>query len=118
MSTFHRSSFQCFVNVIALQAWKCWIGNKIVELVDPKRTDLHLEKEMVRCVQVGLLCVQEYAEDRPNVSTILSMLTREIDDLPSPKQPAFTTRPSFSKKCTSKSQGSINNVTVTIMEGR
>lgn len=118
MSTFHSSSFQCFVNMLALQAWKCWIGNKIVEFGDPKITDLHLEKEILRCVHVGLLCVQEYAEDRPNVSTILSMLTREIYDLPSPKQPAFTTRPCVSKKGTSKSQGSVNNVTITIMEAR
>ncbi|KAJ8549666.1 hypothetical protein K7X08_033373 [Anisodus acutangulus] len=99
-------------------AWKCWNENKIVELVDPKITDVHLEKEIVRCVHVGLLCVQEYAEDRPNVSTVLSMLTREIDDLPSPKQPAFTTRPSPSKKGSSNSQGSVNIVTVTIVEGR
>ncbi|PHU26548.1 G-type lectin S-receptor-like serine/threonine-protein kinase [Capsicum chinense] len=96
-------------------AWKCWNGNKIVELVDPKITDVQLEKEILRCVHVGLLCVQEYAEDRPNVSMVLSMLTREIDDLPSPKQPAFTTRPSLSKK---ESQGSVNNVTITIIGGR
>lgn len=106
------------VNTLALQAWKLWNETKVVELVDPKIIELQLKKEIHRCVHVGLLCVQEYAEDRPNVSTVLSMLTREIDDLPSPKQPAFTTRPSLSKKCTSKSQGSINNVTVTIMEGR
>ncbi|CAN4078247.1 unnamed protein product [Withania somnifera] len=99
-------------------AWRCWNENQIVELVDPKITDLHLEKEIMRCVHVGLLCVQEYAEDRPNVSTVLSMLTREIDDLPIPKQAAFTIRPSLSKKGSPKSQGSLNNVTVTIMEGR
>ncbi|MCD9642916.1 hypothetical protein HAX54_029965 [Datura stramonium] len=107
----------CALSLLAY-AWKCWNENKIVELVDLKITDQHLEKEIMRCVHVGLLCVQEYAEDRPNVSTILSMLTREIDDLPSPKQPAFTTRPSLSKKSTSRCQGSVNNVTVTIMEGR
>lgn len=114
-TSFHQDD--CALSLLAY-AWRCWNENKIVELVDPKITDLHLEKEIMSCVHVGLLCVQEYAEDRPNVSTVLSMLTREIDDLPSPKQPAFTTRPSLSKKGTSKSQGSLNNVTVTIMEGR
>lgn len=89
-----------------------------MELVDPKITELHLGKEIVRCVQVGLLCVQEYAEDRPNVSTILSMLTSEIDNLPSPKQPAFTTRPTPSKKGSSRIQVSVNDVSITIMEAR
>ncbi|KAH0698237.1 hypothetical protein KY289_015719 [Solanum tuberosum] len=99
-------------------AWKLWNENKIVELVDPKIIELQLKKEIHRCVHVGLLCVQEYAEDRPNVSTVLSMLTREIDDLPSPKQPAFTTRPTPSKKGSSRIQVSVNDVSITIMEAR
>lgn len=106
------------VNTLALQAWKLWNENKIVELVDSKIIELQLKKEIHRCVHVGLLCVQEYAEDRPNVSTVLSMLTREIDDLPSPKQPAFTTRPTPSKKGSSRIQVSVNDVSITIMEAR
>ncbi|XP_070051575.1 G-type lectin S-receptor-like serine/threonine-protein kinase At1g11300 [Nicotiana tomentosiformis] len=99
-------------------AWKCWNENNIVELVDPKIIDMQFEREILRCAHVGLLCVQEYAEDRPNVSAVLSMLTSEISDLPSPKQPAFTTRPSCSEKESSKTQGSVNTVSITIMEGR
>ncbi|XP_060193861.1 G-type lectin S-receptor-like serine/threonine-protein kinase At1g11330 [Lycium barbarum] len=114
-TSFHQDD--CALSLLAY-AWKCWNENMIVELVDPKITDLHIEKEITRCVHVGLLCVQEYAEDRPNVSTVLSMLTREIDDLSSPKQPAFTTRPSRFMQASSKSQGSVNTVTITIMEGR
>ncbi|PHT90644.1 G-type lectin S-receptor-like serine/threonine-protein kinase [Capsicum annuum] len=107
----------CALSLLAY-AWKLWNENKIVELVDPKIIKLQLEKEIHRCVHVGLLCVQEYAEDRPNVSIVLSMLSREIDDLPCPKQPAFTTRPTWSKKGSSRIQGSVNNVSITIMEGR
>ncbi|XP_055804242.1 G-type lectin S-receptor-like serine/threonine-protein kinase At1g11300 [Solanum dulcamara] len=111
----------CALSLLAY-AWKLWNGNKIIELVDPKIIELELRKEIHRCVHVGLLCVQEYAEDRPNVSTVLSMLTREIDDLPSPKQPAFTTRPTFSKNTpqqgSSKRQGSVNADTITVLEPR
>ncbi|PHT29960.1 G-type lectin S-receptor-like serine/threonine-protein kinase [Capsicum baccatum] len=107
----------CALSLLAY-AWKLWNENKIFELVDPKIIKLQLEKEIHRCVHVGLLCVQEYAEDRPNVSIVLSMLSREIDDLPCPKQPAFTTRPTWSKKGSSRIQGSVNNVSITIMEGR
>ena len=48
--------------------------------------------EMLRCIHVGLLCVQELAGDRPTMSTIISMLNSEILDLPTPKQLAFTER--------------------------
>ncbi|KAJ8549667.1 hypothetical protein K7X08_033374 [Anisodus acutangulus] len=114
-TSFHQDD--CALSLLAY-AWKLWNENKIVELVNPKIIDLQLEKEIMRCVHVGLLCVQEYAEDRPNISTVLSMLTREIADLPGPKQPAFTTRPTCSKKVSSRVQGSVNDVSITIMEGR
>ncbi|XP_016447527.2 G-type lectin S-receptor-like serine/threonine-protein kinase At1g11300 [Nicotiana tabacum] len=114
-TSFHQDD--CAISLLAY-AWKRWNENKIVELVDPKIIDLQLEKEILRCVHVGLLCVQKYAEDRPNVSTVLSMLTREIADLPSPKQPAFTTGPSCSNKDSCRTQGSVNTVSITTMEGR
>lgn len=107
----------CALSLLAY-AWKMWNEKKILELIDSKINELQFEKEIHRCVHVGLLCVQEYAEDRPNVSTVLSMLSREIDDLPSPKQPAFTTRPTCSKKGSSGIQVSVNNVSITIMEAR
>jgi hypothetical protein len=37
---------------------------------------------------VGLLCVQENTEDRPNISHVVLMLGNE-DELPQPKQPGF-----------------------------
>lgn len=55
-----------------------WNENNIVKLIDPKILDPFFEKEVVRCVNVGLLSVQEYAADRPNVSAVLSMLSGEI----------------------------------------
>ena len=54
--------------------------------------ELCFEMEMLRCIHVGLLCVQEFAKDRPIVSVVISMLKSEIVDLPHPKQPTFTER--------------------------
>jgi len=39
---------------------------------------------------VGLLCVQENTEDRPNMLHVVLMLGNE-DELPQPKQPGFFT---------------------------
>ncbi|KAH0699830.1 hypothetical protein KY284_014045 [Solanum tuberosum] len=99
-------------------AWKLWNENNIIKLIDPKIFDSSFEKQMVRCVHIGLLCVQEYAEDRPNVSTVLSMLTSDITELPTPKQPAFTGGHASPQQVSSKSQGSVNADTITVLEPR
>ncbi|XP_016447525.1 G-type lectin S-receptor-like serine/threonine-protein kinase At1g11300 [Nicotiana tabacum] len=99
-------------------AWKLWKENNIVKLIDSKVFDPRFEKEVVRCVHIGLLCVQEYAEDRPNVSTVLSMLTSDIADLPTPKQPAFTGGRGSSEQGSSNSQGSVNTDSITVVEPR
>ncbi|KAF8411260.1 hypothetical protein HHK36_003807 [Tetracentron sinense] len=73
-------------------AWKLWNEDNILDLVDSTICDPCFQTEVLRCIHVGLLCVQEFPKDRPTVSTILSMLSSEIATLPTPKQPAFTAR--------------------------
>ncbi|XP_049385508.1 G-type lectin S-receptor-like serine/threonine-protein kinase At1g11300 isoform X3 [Solanum stenotomum] len=99
-------------------AWKLWNENNIIKLIDPKIFYSSFEKLMVRCVHIGLLCVREYAEDRPNVTTVLSMLTSDIAELPTPKQPAFTGGHASPQQVSSKSQGSVNADTITVLEPR
>uniref|UniRef100_A0A7N2LKL2 non-specific serine/threonine protein kinase n=1 Tax=Quercus lobata TaxID=97700 RepID=A0A7N2LKL2_QUELO len=63
----------------------------------------------------------ELARDRPNVSTIISMLKSEILDLPTPKQPAFMERQIASNielAQPGQIRFSICNVTVSIVSGR
>ena len=68
--------------------------------------------EVLRCIQIGLLCVQECATDRPTMLTIIFMLGNN-STLPSPQQPAFVIK-------TTSSQGvsSVNEVTVSMVEAR
>ncbi|XP_022720541.1 G-type lectin S-receptor-like serine/threonine-protein kinase At1g11330 [Durio zibethinus] len=101
--------------------WKLWNEDNILALIDPVLSDPCNQSEILRCIHVGLLCVQEFAEDRPTVSTVISMLNSEIADLPTPKQPAFTGRPIASGTISPQSdpnQCSINKVTITIVDGR
>lgn len=46
--------------------------------------------EVFRVIQIGLLCVQEYPEDRPSMSEVVLMLSSTIH-LPHPKEPGFFT---------------------------
>ncbi|KAG5515221.1 hypothetical protein RHGRI_036303 [Rhododendron griersonianum] len=42
--------------------------------------------EILRCIQIGLLCVQEFAIERPNISTILSIPCEVVKSLIFPSQ--------------------------------
>lgn len=44
--------------------------------------------EIFRCITIGLTCVQEYAEDRPAMSWVVSMLGSDTD-IPKPKPPGY-----------------------------
>ena len=45
--------------------------------------------EIMRCIQIGLLCVQENASDRPTMDTIVAMLNAYSLSLPIPLQPSY-----------------------------
>uniref|UniRef100_A0A0E0JPL8 non-specific serine/threonine protein kinase n=1 Tax=Oryza punctata TaxID=4537 RepID=A0A0E0JPL8_ORYPU len=70
-------------------AWELWRDGRWFDLVDPTTRDAYPEHRVLRCVHVGLMCVQENAVDRPTMNDVISMLTSESMTLPDPKQPAF-----------------------------
>ncbi|KAG6397178.1 hypothetical protein SASPL_143343 [Salvia splendens] len=71
-------------------AWELWISGRGVELVDEKAGSVAASTAL-GYINVGLLCVQENPKDRPNMSSVVSMLSSEISTLPPPKKPAFST---------------------------
>lgn len=87
-----------------------WKEEDLSAFIEPFILNPSTEMEVRKCIQIGLLCVQEFAEDRPNISSVLVMLTSETTSLPSPLQPAFTE--SRETKCT------LNNISITNLTGR
>lgn len=77
------------------------------------------DSEGLRCIQVGLLCVQQRPEDRPIMPSVLLMLDSETVSLPKPGRPGFYAERSLSETDTS-SLGKLvsNEMTVTFLEGR
>ncbi|CAH2038269.1 unnamed protein product, partial [Thlaspi arvense] len=103
------------------KAWKLWNEGEAASLADPIVFDECFEKEITKCVQIGLLCVQEVANDRPNVSTVIWMLTTENTNIPEPKQPAFIARRGVSEAESSdqsSQKASINDVSLTAVTGQ
>jgi hypothetical protein len=100
------------------QAWKLWIEDKPMELIDELVGNSCSLSSALRHIHVGLLCVQQRPEDRPNMSSVVQMLTSE-SLLSKPKQPGFfmespTTDYSSSKHDTC----SANKITNTVLEAR
>ncbi|KAI4317415.1 hypothetical protein L6164_025284 [Bauhinia variegata] len=99
-------------------AWQLWREDKAIEIIDPSLLECCLSHEAPRCVQVGLLCVQERASDRPNMSEVVSMLSNETASLPSPKRPAFYIDVEESEPNEKPKTCSINEVTISIIDAR
>ncbi|KAG5400362.1 hypothetical protein IGI04_014969 [Brassica rapa subsp. trilocularis] len=70
-------------------AWRLWNNGTAVDLVDPMIVDNCNKSEVVRCIHIGLLCVQEDPIDRPALSAILVMFTSNTMTLPVPRRPGF-----------------------------
>ncbi|KAL2948469.1 hypothetical protein AAZX31_20G126200 [Glycine max] len=69
-------------------AWRSWKEGTAINIVDPSLNN-NSRNEMMRCIHIGLLCVQENLADRPTMATIMLMLDRYSLSLPIPAKPAF-----------------------------
>lgn len=79
--------------------------------------DAHSRKEVSRCLQIGLLCVQEQAIKRPTMSSVVFMLGNDAV-LPSPNQPAYIIRRDdiMSGNTIGVGPASLNDVTISLIE--
>ncbi|GJY80855.1 receptor-like serine/threonine-protein kinase SD1-8 [Tanacetum coccineum] len=101
--------------------WMLWREGNPFELFDESLRPDYSENEVLRCIQIGLLCVQEQREDRPSMSKVLLMLSGETVQLPQPKYPGFYIgRRDNGTYFSSKHYDSttINKVTVTALDAR
>ncbi|XVE87885.1 hypothetical protein DITRI_Ditri19aG0024500 [Diplodiscus trichospermus] len=99
--------------------WELWKNGKAREIIDSSLGISYPVVEVLRCIQIGLLCVQENAIDRPKMSTIVTMLGNDVP-LPSPKQPAFIIKKinNWDETGSSEGTGSVNKVTLTLPQAR
>ncbi|KAK0580007.1 hypothetical protein LWI29_034954 [Acer saccharum] len=69
-------------------AWKTWQAGTSLNLIDPTLS-VGSSSDIVRCIHIGLLCVQENVASRPTVASVVIMLTSSSLSLPLPSKPAF-----------------------------
>lgn len=99
-----------------------WSEGNGLAFVDETIANQDFREEIIRCIHIALLCVQESPKDRPSIQTVLSMLSCEIMDLPAPEQPVFAEKwnrlANGSTQTTSQFGYSINELSHTMLDGR
>ncbi|KAG5032934.1 hypothetical protein JHK85_016916 [Glycine max] len=101
-------------------AWMLWKEGNPMQFIDTSLEDSCILYEALRCIHIGLLCVQHHPNDRPNMASVVVLLSNE-NALPLPKDPSYlsndisTERESSFKNFTSFS---INDVTMSMMSAK
>ncbi|XP_062094698.1 cysteine-rich receptor-like protein kinase 15 [Humulus lupulus] len=70
-------------------AWKIWRDGNYSSFIDPIIFGCSRTEEIIRCVHIGLLCVQENQAQRPTMNSILHMLNTHSEALAEPSKPAL-----------------------------
>lgn len=90
-----------------------------MELVDPCIRDSTPRNKALRCIHIGMLCVQDSAAHRPNMSAVVLMLESEATTLPLPTQPLITSMRRYEDREFYMDGIDVSNdLTVTMVVGR
>ncbi|KAH7650874.1 Non-specific serine/threonine protein kinase protein [Dioscorea alata] len=102
------------------KAWRLWNDGKVLDLLDPLMGNSFSVTHVMRCINIGLLCVQEKLEDRPIMSSVVIMLGNDDALLPEPKEPGFKAIFSTKHDTVSYQNGlhTFNDITITEQTGR
>ncbi|XP_057790625.1 G-type lectin S-receptor-like serine/threonine-protein kinase SD1-1 [Salvia miltiorrhiza] len=102
-------------------AWMLWKEKSIMKMMDECLMATCVESQVTRCIHVGLLCVQNFAEDRPIMPSVVLMLASDGALLPEPNEPGYYTNGSCSPSRSSKSpciKSENGTLTFTDLEAR
>ncbi|KAI4989646.1 hypothetical protein ZWY2020_036963 [Hordeum vulgare] len=103
---------------LTVYSWNMWKEDRTNELPDSSIVDTSPD-EVLLCVHVALLCVQENPDDRPLMSSVVSVLENGSTTLTSPNHPAYFARQSaVVNQIRIDVQTSVNSLTLTEIEGR
>ncbi|KAJ4880904.1 Cysteine-rich receptor-like protein kinase 29 [Raphanus sativus] len=91
--------------------WRSWRENVILSVIDPTLT-MGSRNDILRCIHIGLLCVQEKSSTRPTMASVVLMLCSCSFTLPPPSRPAFVYENEVPSSSAEGLQMSYNDATV------
>lgn len=101
--------------------WKHWSEGRALELMDPFLMESFVAAEVLKCIHIGLVCVQDDPADRPTMSSVVLMLGNDTARLPKPRQPTFSIKRAVEKSVESSSSSngrSVNGITLSTLSPR
>ncbi|XP_060199264.1 G-type lectin S-receptor-like serine/threonine-protein kinase At4g27290 isoform X2 [Lycium barbarum] len=100
-------------------AWKLYKDDRSLELIDKHVADSCNISQVLRSIQVGLLCVQRHPDDRPSMFSVVQMLANE-NLLPKAKEPGFFTERNVFDEANSVSHTGSSKIefTITLLDPR
>jgi hypothetical protein len=89
-------------------------------MVDSALSGTCSPNEVLRCIQIGLLCVQDNPYNRPLMSSVVFMLENETTPLSVPIQPMYFSQRYLDDHGIGENSisSSVNDMSVTVLEGR
>ncbi|XP_020224548.1 G-type lectin S-receptor-like serine/threonine-protein kinase At4g27290 [Cajanus cajan] len=115
-----RNKGFCHQDNLLAHAWKLFTEGNCYGIVDSTIRDSLNLTAALRSIHVALLCVQLSPDDRPNMSSVVLMLSSE-SALPQPNLPGFFTSTNLvgdSSSSNSYKQYTNNDMSVSIMSAR
>ncbi|KAL5054396.1 hypothetical protein RYX36_035078 [Vicia faba] len=99
--------------------WTLCTEEKALDIVDLALNKSYPSDIVLKCIQIGLLCVQENATNRPSMLEVVLMLANETPLFP-PQKPAFLLigNQVLQESSTSGGSSSINELTETTIGAR
>jgi hypothetical protein len=108
-----------------IQIWEHWTRDKAIDLIDASLNSNYPVDNVLKCIHIGLLCVQQKPTDRPLMSAVNYMLNSNTDCLPPLSRPTiwFRETDELNPKAsiswgTTETKSSQNEVSITEMESR
>ncbi|XP_002874278.2 G-type lectin S-receptor-like serine/threonine-protein kinase SRK [Arabidopsis lyrata subsp. lyrata] len=117
--TFSLSDPNC-ANLLS-HVWINWMNGSWEKIVDEIILhDSSQSRQILRCIEIGLLCVQKLVQDRPKMSSVVMMLGNETSQIPKSKTPGFYIgkSPDDPSSSTPEPSCSVNQCTVTNISPR
>ncbi|CAN6373487.1 unnamed protein product [Urochloa humidicola] len=71
------------------RAWNLWRAGRLIKLVDAPLGNESERTEILRCIQIAMLCVEENPASRPTMQEVVLMLSCQDVALPKPQLPAY-----------------------------
>ncbi|XP_068489813.1 cysteine-rich receptor-like protein kinase 25 [Phaseolus vulgaris] len=86
------------VDDLLSDAWRYWRDETPLKILDQNIEESSNHNEVLKCIQIGLLCVQDKHNDRPTMAEVISYLSNPSVDLPYPGEPTNTVHKKILKK--------------------